>query len=641
MTIKNLKGKGLNISCSSISTWGDCQRKWWYSYMERREGADSVSRQLGTAVHDYLEARIKGEEPQGSGEFSVAHIEKIAGAGLHHLPFNIDAPEETAAAGWEVEEWVAAPCGPLRFVGKVDVFNMEAGHILDHKTCGSWYYCLDSEGLANHVQPLSYSYALFKDDPPDTVEVTYVYYKTKGSAGSRRVDATVSWAMVEEAWQRNIRVAEAMAKVATTAEGPEQVLGNTSACGKYGGCPHEDVCALSRINRETLEQSTQKAIQHVGQPQMQKMEELRARLLAGKKKALAPEPAAPEPAPEPAAPVADLSKALAVIDKVLNRTGVIVENSAHIAAKDAGVTLADVMATGKYIREGSFIKSSGRTEPVSEDKAAELRNDESPAEPPAEGEPVPAWVTELASMATPGKRMPRDKVHDLFRAAELGKRFRDAGVRRNLDTATSHLGIEFAFDKKHVWQVMHQAMEALPDQDMPPRPTTPKADEQRRAREAAEAATAARLAHAAKLVAQKQNQEAPPAEPEPAPVSSVVPYAGEPVYLFVGCAPASDVTSNIVDFNDFIAPFESQVEAEGGKVNGKFTAPVKYWRMIDYSQGGPRIIGAMLDAIRDGHSIPSIIFDQTHPLEVEALSAILRAMQSYRANAEVCIIRAL
>ena len=49
------------LSASSINTYNDCHLQWYFTYVERRP-AESEAMTLGQGVHDYAEARLKGED---------------------------------------------------------------------------------------------------------------------------------------------------------------------------------------------------------------------------------------------------------------------------------------------------------------------------------------------------------------------------------------------------------------------------------------------------------------------------------------------------------------------------------------------------------------------------------------------------
>jgi hypothetical protein len=263
--VKNLKGSVLSISHSARDTWMDCHRKWWYSYMERRRGADKESTITGGRVHECAEDYLNGKttlEEGLAGEWR--RYWRILEPALVHAP----SPADVASGEWAVETRVDTPCGPLPFKGFVDINTTElwlAVEVLraqphpiidDWKTTGvpGWRYTKDKYQLAKHGQPLAYAYALHHADPPEAVVFRHHNMYTKGKPGPDTIQPVVSdpvpWATIESFWNEvMIPAAEAMHKVATTATTAEQVPGTTANCKKYGGCDHALVCALSPLNR--------------------------------------------------------------------------------------------------------------------------------------------------------------------------------------------------------------------------------------------------------------------------------------------------------------------------------------------------------------------------------------------------------
>ena len=88
---------------------------------------------------------------------------------------------------WKVEEWVKCKCGPLNFVGKVDLYNLEDFdniQIDDHKTTGdsSWRWAKTPRQLAELIQPHAYAWSLVEVhrlDHPESVDCSRIDYATK------------------------------------------------------------------------------------------------------------------------------------------------------------------------------------------------------------------------------------------------------------------------------------------------------------------------------------------------------------------------------------------------------------------------------------------------------------------------------
>ena len=262
MDTLNALGKPMRISASAVETWLDCKRKWAYSYYWRVARVSSPAAEIGNKVHDILETYLDlGEKPEDPNN----RYWRIAEPGLQFLPeVRTDAPNpgnNGVVGNWEVEEWVKCQCGPLPFVGKVDLYNLEDFdniQIDDHKTTGdsSWRWAKTPNQLAKLIQPHAYAWSLIQVHgltPPESVDFRHIYYATKGTPKAMEVRArNVPWDSIEETWRKLATIAEQMATTALDLVEPEEVEATTSSCKKFGGCPYSDRCAASPLNRDKL-----------------------------------------------------------------------------------------------------------------------------------------------------------------------------------------------------------------------------------------------------------------------------------------------------------------------------------------------------------------------------------------------------
>jgi len=261
-TVKNQKGRFINISPSSYETYRACKRKWWYNKVQGLETPDTASTLLGTATHAVLDGYL--EDRDGFVWDPKVQAHSIAQAGLHLLP-----PREV-----DVEGWVQDRCGPLPFLGRVDmsadVLPWRAGDerphpgatmanlegwlpwVGDHKTRGDLSWSKTAEELARDPQMLAYAYVLFRERWPEwrgAVALSHHNYRTKGIPVATRVDAIATWAQVEAAWRGFVAAAEDMARLALVSD-HARIPPSTGACGQYGGCPFKSRCPASPENQQ-------------------------------------------------------------------------------------------------------------------------------------------------------------------------------------------------------------------------------------------------------------------------------------------------------------------------------------------------------------------------------------------------------
>ena len=252
MDILNAKGKPLRNSASATETWRDCKRKWAYGYYWRVERVSSPAAEIGNKVHDVLETYLKtGEKPKEENN----RYWRIAEPGLQFLP---EVSDTGVTGNWLIEEWVECQCGPLPFVGKVDLYNLQDFdriQIDDHKTTGdgSWRWAKTPNQLAELIQPHAYAWSIVQVHgltPPESVDFRHIYYCTRGQPKAMEVRATeVPWEDIEKTWRELENISNQMAVVATSVTVPEEVEATTTSCKKYGGCAYADRCAASPLNR--------------------------------------------------------------------------------------------------------------------------------------------------------------------------------------------------------------------------------------------------------------------------------------------------------------------------------------------------------------------------------------------------------
>lgn len=115
-------------SASSLSSYNQCQLRYWFTYIAAIPGAESKSRSEGVAAHSALEALLRGEEPVADG------IEPLVGVMREDILPTYDNPVA-------VEYQFAIDVNGIPYSGIIDSIDVKrgtAGAILrDLKTTGS------------------------------------------------------------------------------------------------------------------------------------------------------------------------------------------------------------------------------------------------------------------------------------------------------------------------------------------------------------------------------------------------------------------------------------------------------------------------------------------------------------------------
>lgn len=150
--------------------------------------------------------------------------------------------------------WVNGEHVGFGFQGYMDLWIPEAvpfPNVKDFKTCGSWDWIKNNrldgnkDSLAKNVQAQLYATAAMYETGARTVDLDWVYMKTKGSRESRRVHLRVHADEVLKEFEGINDVALRMYEARNTVTDPLELESNTAICRKFGGCPHQADCNLS------------------------------------------------------------------------------------------------------------------------------------------------------------------------------------------------------------------------------------------------------------------------------------------------------------------------------------------------------------------------------------------------------------
>ena len=660
MDILNAKGKPIRISASSTETYLDCKRKWAYGYYWRLDRPSSPEAQVGSEVHDVLEAYLStGKKPEDPNN----RYWRIAEPGLKFLP---EVGEDGVLGNWKIEEWVKCQCGPLPFVGKVDLYNLEDFdriQIDDHKTTkdGSWRWAKTPSQLAKLIQPHAYAWCVVQVHgltAPEAVDFRHINYCTRGVPQAMEVRATdVPWSDVEETWKKLEVIAAEMADLATTITEPEEVEATVTSCKKYGGCPYADVCAASPINRDKPKHSVV-----IGDSKMsERLAALRAQLGLGGAEKPETKPEKPQPKKEVKDPQGDPNALADKLVKAIEKGNPIPISAAEAMAKSADVHLYEALAIANLKNSGGFLTAKGSpallNPPV-------LPLPEAPAD--NEDTVVGKWkkyldshenrmsraaATGIVREVTGAQRVRMQRLEAfmvefnetygglylsgntfLCSAGELLKPVVDEVKQRGrtpdeltepmaksnkvlygLVVPKDYEGTAIETYKKFRPDSMFmvEALEGVEGFRSPPS-TPPKAT------------TLVKPA--------KDSEEAildKPASSESdalgdTPLGRIVKEVATPT-IYIDCIPEDP--AGVYSFTDFIRPFEQAVEKEGGKVDDKFMQPLPYYGLIDYGKGPGRVAGKVLAALhRAGPQLlrGDMYVDGKHPLADEIIPSLRR-----------------
>jgi len=229
----------IRVSVSQIRKYKRCPRAWWYEYGPLQDKSPpKPAAALGSKVHDILEKYLlEGTEPPDTKPG------RIASCGLDKLP---------DPSGLSIEESITLPLSEnSKILCRIDMLGTDQFYIGDHKTTSDFKWAKTRGELNTDIQLLTYAYAAYYEDKPETVDAELIYYRTRGLPVSMSVSTSLSWDQIEKNWQDLGEIAEEMAPKKTDPTG-ETCGGNANACGDYGGCYHAQKCPFSPKNRNTL-----------------------------------------------------------------------------------------------------------------------------------------------------------------------------------------------------------------------------------------------------------------------------------------------------------------------------------------------------------------------------------------------------
>ena len=215
------------ISPSQIDTFLTCRRKWWFNKIMGLPLPQHPAAALGESVHTSIEKFFE------TGDAAALHA--IARPALTKL---VELRKGAPIIETKMKRTLR---NGLEYNGRIDLLDLDAGLVVDHKTSSTEQYAKTSEELAADVQMLSYAYELYCRKPQPVVTVAHNFLRTRGAGYHRYTDANIPAPAIMAGWSRIQDISDEMLKTAVL-EAPATVPPTKSACSKYGGCHFQSNC---------------------------------------------------------------------------------------------------------------------------------------------------------------------------------------------------------------------------------------------------------------------------------------------------------------------------------------------------------------------------------------------------------------
>lgn len=230
------------FSPSQISTGALCLRKWAFEKIDQMPNVGSASTDLGTEVHNHLDAYLAQAVPINTKIRSG----KIAMEGIKHLPL-------PKTPGMVVEGWFVRKRGQATYWGKKDVRLRRAGQrpkVFDHKTTKSLTWVKSEEDLRSDFQGGMYGWDEMEDTGSPDAELQWTYMTTEGKPKAFPVVVIIDRDEAEEVMERVDKVASQLITLHKELKKGEAILAppDYSACEAFGGCPRKSICNPTAAN---------------------------------------------------------------------------------------------------------------------------------------------------------------------------------------------------------------------------------------------------------------------------------------------------------------------------------------------------------------------------------------------------------
>lgn len=229
------------FSPTQISMYRDCQRQWGFRYIRRIKAPPSRHQQFGLDVHNINERWLKYGMPPP--QTLAGYVYKTA---MRFLP----PPGRCTVEGkfdWLPDNEVFA------ITGIMDVLEIMADgvpRVDDLKTTGDFRWMLSPEDLREDPQCVTYVARTAAQLDVDVVRARWIYMlRAKRTRPARPVDIEMRLPEIAEAWEGVAATCREMVLRLEQKARPEDLPQSLGACGKYNGCPYEDICGITPQER--------------------------------------------------------------------------------------------------------------------------------------------------------------------------------------------------------------------------------------------------------------------------------------------------------------------------------------------------------------------------------------------------------
>lgn len=253
------------VSATQVSTAELCLRKWAFRYIDKIRAPPNKFAVLGVDTHGHTEKWLKGSV--------VPYGDKSAELSQALIPL-LPPPQYVDPAHVEMNQLYSFVTHDVHFILVVDLWVPYAlggvPRVFDHKTGSNPDYWLTPETLPRDIQGSLYgAWGMHKSGSP-VVDLQWNYVKTKGAMTTKAVVARVDGPMISERLEKSVETAKLLRVVAQSGARAMDVRYDAAGCSAYGGCPYQDRCNLSPVDRVrsimTMDPNTQ---QFFGQPPQQ------------------------------------------------------------------------------------------------------------------------------------------------------------------------------------------------------------------------------------------------------------------------------------------------------------------------------------------------------------------------------------
>lgn len=227
------------ISPSQLSTFDQCQRKWAWEKIAGFRSPPTPSQILGVRVHAVFEAWLRYGTPPNRKTLEG----RIALRGLPQLP--------PPGVGRVEEQFYLTTRSGMHYTGIADWIGWHpqiGAVVIDHKTTSAMKWAKTVQELAYDVQALLYATFACISMQTDFVTLRWNYVQTNAKA-AQLVEIVLSLAQIVERFPIVEQRAAEMTAHRKNRTHPLRVLPNPLACGNFGGCPHQERCNLSPVEK--------------------------------------------------------------------------------------------------------------------------------------------------------------------------------------------------------------------------------------------------------------------------------------------------------------------------------------------------------------------------------------------------------